>query len=228
MVVARSGLGRVTPLARRRLAWSKPIVESAWRRDGDPARCPVVASTAARRSDVAWATAGELVRLEPAEHRSQQVVGHGVLLVEHLRRRSGVNRTRTTRRSSGTRVRSRKPRSSIRSTRPVALDSDTFEDVGEPAHRHLAAPVERVQDVELRHADAVPEEPFAHGALELRHRGAEVGDDADRRVRLGSGSSRFARPGQNSSCHVNYHSQANHPVNMNDPFHMQESRCASC
>ena len=35
------------------------------------------------------------------------------------------------------------------------------EHVGQTAHRHLAAPLERVQDVELSHADAEPDEPFA-------------------------------------------------------------------
>ena len=140
---------------------------------------------------------------------------------------ASVTRTRTMRRSSGTRVRSMYPRSSIRSTRPVAFETRDAEHVGEAAHRHHAVALERVHDVELGHADAQADEPLAHRALHRADRDAEVGDDAFRRV-VTRGPVEADRCGRvNNLCHVNYGTRVNHPVNMDDPFQVQESRCGS-
>ena len=62
--------------------------------------------------------------VEPAEDRPHPILLERLDLVA-LGAPSGATRTRTTRRSSGTRTRSTRPRSSIRSTRPVALLNDT-------------------------------------------------------------------------------------------------------
>jgi hypothetical protein len=45
--------------------------------------------------------------------------------------------------------------------------------LGQPAHRQLAVPLEQVQYVQLRHADAHPQKSFAPDALSARPRSCE-------------------------------------------------------
>jgi hypothetical protein len=70
--------------------------------------------------------------------------------------------------------------------------------------------------MELGHADPESEEPLARGALELCHRGMEVGDDGRVRVarRLTPRAGAGGRP--ISSCHMNNLIGLNHHVNLND------------
>ena len=90
-----------------------------------------------------------------------------------------------------------------------------LEHIRQPAHRHLAVALERVHDVELGHADAHPDQPFARRALDLVHRGPEVGDDWGVRVvrdrAHGGGVGRRLI----SSYHVNNLIGVNHRVNLN-------------
>jgi hypothetical protein len=51
------------------------------------------------------------------------------------------------------------------------------EHLGQAAHRELAVTLEHVHHMELRHADAEPDEPFAADTLELAHRRLEIGHD---------------------------------------------------
>ena len=67
----------------------------------------------------------ELGRIELVEDAPDDAPLAGASTSSSIWRRPAVIRTRTTRRSLGTRIRSTNPRSSIRSTSPVAADSET-------------------------------------------------------------------------------------------------------
>src|SRR4029077_296503 len=70
-----------------------------------------------------------------------------------------------------------------------------------------------VHDVDLRHAHALAQEPFARCTLQLRHGRPEIGDDGRRQVRRW----------RDSLCHMNNIADADHPVNLNGPCRVQES-----
>ena len=90
-----------------------------------------------------------------------------------------------------------------------------MQDFRQAAHRHLAAPLEGVEDVELRHADAETQESLARSALDLVHRGPEVGDDGG--VRVVADLARWGSLGHMalSSYHMNNLIALNHRVNLN-------------
>ena len=85
---------------------------------------PVVASSAARRSAIAWAIAVSWDGLEAAEDGPQQVVAEGVALVEHLDAGGGEPDQHDPAVLGHARPLD-EPRSSIRSMSPVAFDSET-------------------------------------------------------------------------------------------------------
>ena len=86
---------------------------------------------------------------------------------ERARRPASAGRTRTTRRSSGTRTRSMSPCSSIRSMIPVAFDSETPSSSASRLIGHLAVMLEQPQDVHLAHAHVALDQPAHRGAAEL-------------------------------------------------------------
>ena len=155
----------------------------------------------------------ELRRRETSEYGSEQGVTQGIDLVEHLRTVRGhpdeddppVRRDAL-------------PRDVPAFLQPVdqagGIGERHVEHFGEVAHGHLAASLQGEHDVELRHAHAEPQQPFARQAFELAHRGPEIGDDGARRVR--SFDRRWLRDGCDSSYHTNYLSHANYSVNIND------------
>jgi hypothetical protein len=159
--------------------------------------------------------AGDLGASDAVEDRSKQLVADGIHLVEHAAAcvRDADEHDPPVLRDPG-------PFDEAAFLDPVdqtgRVREGHVEHLRETAHRHLSGPLERVQDVELGHADTEPEEPLARGALQLRHRGAEVGDDGTVRVlcwlaaRAPDGGPRV------SSCHVNNLSRLNHHVNLND------------
>src|SRR5213592_760443 len=75
--------------------------------------------------------------------------------------------------------------------------------VREATHRHLSMPVQQVEDMQLRHADALPDETFAADAFEFAERCPKVVDDAPLRG---------MQIRDHASCHVNYHTPVNKSV----------------
>ena len=86
---------------------------------------------------------------------------------ESARRPAAAGRTRTTRRSPGTRTRSIRPCSSIRSMIPVAFDSETPSSSASRLIGHLAMVLEQPQDVHLAHAHVALDEAAHGGAAQL-------------------------------------------------------------
>ena len=60
---------------------------------------------------------------------------------------------------------------------PVAFESETSEELGEPAHRHLAVVLEQPQDVHLAHAHVALDEPAHRGAAQLADPAADFCQD---------------------------------------------------
>ena len=157
---------------------------------------------------------GQARTAQSTQHAAQELVAQGVDLFEHAcaRRRDPDEHDPPV----------------LRDPRP--LDEPAFldaidqtggirqrdvEHVGEPAHRHLAFALEGEEDVELGHADAESKQAFARCALHARHGRPEVGDDGTVRIELVVGGTPF-RCHRDGSCHVNYVTQVDHPVNRDD------------
>ncbi len=172
--------------------------------------------------------ASKLGSIDPAENGPEQLVAERVDLLEHLlalRRDLDEDDTAV--------FWDARPLDEAALLDPVdeagGIRQRHVEHLGEAAHRHLPVPLERVEDVELRHAETQPDDTLTRRAFQHRHRRTEVGDDGGIRVGGGgSGGSFRARDGRvagDSFCHVNYPTRANHRVNMNDQCRTQELRC---
>ena len=156
--------------------------------------------------------AEQLVRVEPAEHRPEDLIAEGIDFAEQLLTGFGHP----------------DHHHAAILGHPVTLDEATFghpvdqaggirvrhvQDIRQLAHRHLAVALDRVHDVDLGHAHALAQEPFARGALELGHGRPKIGDDGGREVRPWC---------VHSSCHVNNIADTDDPVNLNGPRRVQE------
>ena len=149
------GVGRSGRSAPRR------VDDGSWSGDGGAMAirrlAPVASSSASRSVGDGLADTGQLRSVEVARGPSAAARRSGRRSRRASARRPSVTRTSTTRRSSGTRVRSTKPALLDPVDEPGRVRERHVEHLGQPAHRHLAVALERVQDVELGHADAEPD-----------------------------------------------------------------------
>ena len=158
---------------RRRLAGRRPRARTAARR--------IARSPTRKRSSSS--------SVMPLEQRREVLAALGRRGRGRPRRRRRCAWTRTTRRSPGSRRRSTRPRSSIRSTIPVALATDTSRASASRLIGQRALGLEDRQDVEVdeaqRAAQPVPEraDPLARAARRSSRRAARrsVGGGSGRR-----------------------------------------------
>ena len=122
----------------------------------------------------------------------------------------GPIRTRTTRRSSGTRTRSTSPRSSIRSMIPVALLNETSRSSASRLIGRSPWCCEQPQDVHVGHADAGLDQPARAGAAESRdhvveaaRRSASSASSVGARRDVGTGRASIVRMTVNNLASVN-------------------------
>ena len=140
---------------------------------------------------------------------------------------ASVTRTRTIRRSSATRVRSTNPRSSSRSMRPVAFESET----PSTSARRLIVMTPLRWSVYMMWSWAMLMPSRTSRSL-IAHFIAPIVTRKSAMMRSVGSSPADACRGDgcgrvDNLCHVNYVTPVDHRVNVNDPFQMQESRCGS-
>ena len=71
---------------------------------------------------------------------------------------------------------------------PVAFESETPDELGEPAHRHRAVVLEQPQDMQLAHAHVALDEPAHRVAAQLSDPAADFCQDGLDRRRVGRGA----------------------------------------
>ena len=148
--------------------------------------------------------AAELGRGRRSRTVAEELVAQGV--ARQHPSPAGVIRTRTTRRSSGRAIALDEAALLHPVDEPGGVRERDVEQVGQPAHRHLAVVLEQVHDVELGHADA---EPDAVARSPTHLSSPSVARKSAMMVPAGSaGDRRWLRRGRvDSSCHVNYHTR---------------------
>src|SRR5690349_13117620 len=212
----RLGVGGLATADGRRGSWRGDGAGMAIHRDAGSGDVEGLAQRCRRFGD-----ADELRGADATQDRAEELIAQGIELIEHLRALGGdadLDDAPVLRDARALDI------SALLDTvdETGRVRQGDVEDVGEAAHRHLAGALKGVEDVQLRHADAEAEHPLARRTLEHRHRLPEVGDDGGIRVAVGWDGAPSQPIRNDSSSHVNYPTQLNHPVNPNGQHRLQE------